>query len=351
MVLSYYLLKLPYAVAWHCTRWIGSGSPVVFYCGTELDLTIFEPVQKHLKPLPIVVKDKKLQVHLKEKGISSSRLPCFPSGVIMVRQAAYKFPVDSIRKICLSHGAYNFKRFASAKSHNLLDAYFFTSKADLKNAQKAGIKSGVAVGYPKLDKAFDGTIFSAELKQLSTSLNIDANKPTVLFTATWDRSGISAVDRWFDQLDKITPEYNVMVTVHPWTSQNLVDRIKNTDKVSFIEGYEVLPYIMIADVCIGDTSSIIGDCCALDKPIITFKVPENERSVSHVMEMIGSIGWQINTLDELIEVLPTALSKPETHSEQRANANKMMFDVLDGMAGKRAADIIVEYFPELALGN
>ncbi len=349
MVLSYYLLKIPYSLAWHFKRLTSSTTSVVFYCGTELDLTILEPVQKYLKTLPIVVKDKKLQKQLKAKGISSSLLPSFPLGVVMARHAAYKFPSNSIRKICLSHGAYNFKRFASAKSHNMLDAYFFTSKADLDNAKKTGITSGVAVGYPKLDKAFDGSISSEDLKRLSQSLAIDSSKPTVLFTATWDESGISAVERWFDQLERIIPDYNVLVTVHPWTSQHIVNCIKNTVNVSFVEGYDILPYIMLADVCIGDTSSIIGDCCALDKPIITFKVPENKRSVPHVMEMIANISWQVDSVDELVDVLPQAVNKPDAHSLQRANANKLMFDKLDGMAGKRAAAVILTYFPELAL--
>ena len=347
MVLTYYFIKIPYTLAWHFKRWTGKSPSVVFYCGTELDLTIFAPVQRYLKPLPIVAKNRKLQAALKKQGVESSLLPVFPRGVVMARHAAYKFPAGGIRKICLSHGAYNFKRFASAESHNMLDAYFFTSQSDLANAQAAGIKTGVAIGYPKLDKAFDGSITPKMLADLSGSLGLDPEKPIVLFSATWDRSGISAIARWYDQLEQITSDYNVMVTVHPWTSESLVERIRQTPGVRFIEGYDLSQHIMLADVCVGDTSSILGDCCALDKPMITFRVKSNERSVPHVMKMIDAFSWRVDTAEELFTTLPKAIADPGKHSTERAQANRTMFDELDGKAGRRAADVILEYFPDL----
>ncbi|MCB1754934.1 MAG: CDP-glycerol glycerophosphotransferase family protein [Gammaproteobacteria bacterium] len=348
MVLSYYVLKIPYTLVWHFKRLTGTTPSVVFYCGTLLDLTILEPVQKYLQPLPIVAKNRALQKQLQDRGITASVLPSFPRGVIMARHAAYRFPVAGIKKICLSHGAYNFKRFASAKSHNMLDVYFFTSQADVENARRAGIKTGVAVGYPKLDKAFDGSIDKTLLDELAGRIGLDLNKKTVLFTATWDKSGISAIDRWYKELAAFTADYNVLVTVHPWTSKERLETIRNTVGVIFIEGYDVLPYIMLADVCVGDTSSIIGDCCALDKPIVTFRVDDNERSVADVSALIRSISWQVDTLDELLDTLPVALANPQQHAVERARANKVMFDELDGQAGRRAAEVIIGYFPELA---
>lgn len=348
MVFSYYIIKVPYSITWHVKKWLGKTDDVVFYCGTELDLEIFAPVQKYLKTLPVVVKDKSLQKKLADRGVKSTLLPSFPKGVVMARHAAYRFPCNAITRICLSHGAYNFKRFASAESHNMLDKYFFTSESDVKNAQKAGIESGVAVGYPKLDKAFDGSITAENQDALSRNLNLDPEKPTLLFTATWDKSGISAIENWYDQLGKFSA-YNVLVTTHPWASSEIVDVIQKTDGVKYIQGYDVLPYIMLADLCIGDSSSILGECCALDKPMITFQVPVNKRTVPHVMDMIRSVSWQVETADELLELLPQALANPEEHKDARIQANNMMFDELDGKAGLRAAEVILGYFPELAL--
>ncbi|MDO6461215.1 CDP-glycerol glycerophosphotransferase family protein [Granulosicoccaceae sp. 1_MG-2023] len=347
MVLSYYLIKYPYALAWHFKRWLGSTPSVVFYCGTELDPVIFAPVQKYLKPVPVVAANRRLQQALQAQGIDADVLPVFPDGVIMARHAAYKFPVSRIRKICISHGAFNFKRFASAESHNMLDAYCFTSETDVANARAAGITSGVAVGYPKLDRAFDGSINAQTRRALRESLGFTTDKPVLLFTATWNRSGIAAIERWYDRLAEFTRDYQVLVTVHPWTQSHLRERIAATDGVVLIEGYDILDYIDLADVCIGDTSSVIGECCALDKPLITFRVAENERSVPAVMAMIRRISRQVDSTDELLQVLPQVLAEPDALAKERAAANRMMFDELDGKAGQRAAELILRYFPEL----
>ncbi len=347
MVLSYYLIKHPYSVIWHLKRWLGKGEGVVLYCANTLDYHVFAPIQKHLKPLPVVARNRKAQQELRAIGVEASRLPCFPEGVIMCRQAAYRFPAKAIVKIGVSHGAYNFKPFASAESHNLLDCYFMTSSTDVENARKAGIRSAVAVGYPKLDPAFDGTYDETYLNRLHSELKLDPAKKTLLFTATWDRSGQSAIERWADRLEQFTQRYNVMVTLHPWTSARFVSAIEKTPGVFFIRGYDIVAYIMLADVCIGDTSSILGECCALDKPIISFKVPPGKRTVPHVHEMIRDFTLQIETFSQLEEAIQQCLDSPWEKQAQRAAANRIMFDKLDGQAGKRAAEEILKRLPRL----
>jgi len=351
MVPSYYLFKYPYTLAWHILHRLGKTEGVVLYCANTLDYQIFAPIQKYLKPLPVVAKDKKAQRELAAIGVNARRLPSFPDGVIMCRQAAYRFPARAVRKIGVSHGAYNFKPFASAESHNLLDRYFMTSRTDVENARKTGIRSAFAVGYPKLDPAFDGTYDAAFCEEFRDRIGLDKNKKTLLFTATWDKSGQSAVAQWADKLAPFTTRYNVMVTVHPWTSAQYVEQIRNTPGVLFIDTADVIPYIMQADLCIGDTSSILGECCALDKPMITFKVPPNKRTVPHVHEMIRDFSLQIDDATQLADAIEHCLAHPQERQAQRAAANRIMFDTLDGRAGERAAAEILRFFPQLALND
>ncbi len=349
MVPAYYLLKLPYTLVWHIKYRLGKTEDVVLYCANALDYQIFAPIQKHLKPLPVVAKDKKTQQELAAIGVNAARLPSFPEGVIMCRQAAYRFPAKAIKKIGVSHGAYNFKPFASAESHNLLDRYFMTSSTDVENARKAGIRSAFAVGYPKLDPAFDGTYDATFCENFRDNIGLDKNKKTLLFTATWDKSGQSAIAQWADKLARFTSRHNVMVTVHPWTSAQFVEQIRNTPGVLFIDNFDVIPYIMQADVCIGDTSSILGECCALNKAIISFKVPNNKRTVPHVQKMIREFSLQIDNASELDDAIQHCLNHPQEKRAERAEANRIMFDELDGLAGNRAADEIITFFPQLKL--
>jgi hypothetical protein len=351
MVPAYYLLKTPYTLAWHIKRLLGRTEGVVLYCANTLDYQIFAPVQKHLKPLPVVAKDKKAQRALRAMGVKSIRLPSFPDGVIMCRQAAYRFPATSLKKIGLRHGAYHFKPFANADSYNLLDRFLMTSRTEVEQAQAAGIRCGVAVGYPKLDAAFDGHYDEYSLRRFRHEARIDARKKTLLFTATWDKSGLSAVAQWANKLAPLTNHYNILITVHPWTSAEYIDAIRSTPEVFYIGDRDVIPWIMLADVCIGDTSSILGECCALDKPMITFKMPEGKRSVPHVQAMIRNMSLQIDGVNQLDGAIADSLADPAAKQAQRAEANRIMFDQLDGRAGERAAAEILRIFPQLRKDN
>jgi len=351
MVFSYYIIKYPYTLIWKIKKALGKTDPVMLYCANTLDYQIFAPIQKHLKTLPIVAKDKKAQQELRDIGVKASCMPCFPEGVIMCRQAAFRFPANDIPKIGVSHGAYNFKPFASAESHNLLDRYFMTSSNDVENAKKVGIRSAFSVGYPKLDPAFDGTYNQKYLNELSQKINLDPQKKTLLFTATWDKSGQAAIEQWADNLDQFNDQFNIMVTVHPWTSKRYILEIEKTPNVIFIRHFDVVAYIMLADVCIGDTSSILGECCALDKPIISFKVAKGKRTVPHVDKMIKNFSIQIKDFSKLNEAIKESIQNPEAKQNQRADANLIMFDELDGHAGQRAAAEILNFFPQLTLEN
>jgi CDP-glycerol glycerophosphotransferase (TagB/SpsB family) len=103
---------------------------------------------------------------------------------------------------------------------------------------------------------------------------------------------------------------------------------------------------MISDILFGDTSSIIAEFCALDKPIITFRVPEAGRSIPEIREMIKSISIQIDNFDEVYDAIKRCLENPNEKSAQREAANKIMFGNLDGKAGKRAAREIEKLLKE-----
>jgi len=348
MVPAYYIFRYPYSIIWHIKKWFGKTEGVVLYCANVLDYQIFAPVQKYLQPLPVVAKDKKAQLELAAIGVKAKTLPSFPDGVIMCRHAAYRFPAKAVKKVGLRHGAYHFKPFASTDSYNLVDKYLMSSRDEVEKARAVGIRSGVAVGFPKLDPAFDGSYDGQFLDKLRSQLNLAADKKTILLTSTWDKSGLSAIDQWITELSGLTQQYNVLVTVHPWVSQAYIDKITSTPGVVFLGKQDAVPYIMLADVCVGDNSSILAECCALDKPMVTFSVAEGKRTVPHVRDMIRQFSLQISDSTELPQAIAQCVQQPDLQRKQRQAANKTMFDSLDGKAGLRAAQQILELFPPLA---
>ncbi len=339
--LSYYLLTIPYTFIWKVLTIFRKQKQIHFYCDAYLDYVIFENVRPYLSEIKIVAKNKKVQKELVNYGIESILWPTFPDVIIMTRHAFHKFPSKRIKKLALNHGAYHFKNFIKAKRYNAFDMFLFTSEHEVQKAKDFGITCAHSGGYPKLD-SFWFADTDEKVKDLKNRLKFNNDKANILFTATWDSSEMSAVDKWHNKLAELTDEYNVMVSLHPFTSQDYVLSIKKTKDVFYIEDSKNYLYLKLADLMITDTSSIIAEFCALDKPIITFSVKESERLTPHITKLIKEVSFQIDDFSVLKKTIKHALKNPQEKSPQRQKYNKIMFDELDGMHGKKAASKFIE---------
>ncbi|MCP5060904.1 MAG: hypothetical protein GY936_00360 [Ignavibacteriae bacterium] len=342
MVFSEYLFKIPYSIAWRLANSHNYSFPVVFYCTDYLDYVIFEPIKKHLPDITIAAKNRAVQKELSDKGISSILLPVYPKVVIMARHALHKFPSKKVIKIGMRHGAFNFKKFIKASQYNKFNLFLFTSRQELKDAQEFGIKCGASVGFPKIDELHNNSITQEQIAKVKEELDIVNDKSALLLTATWNNSNLSAIKLWYEKLSLLTENYNVLVTTHHFMDKSFVDVIKQTDNVHFIADQNINKYLLTADILIGDTSSIIAEFCSLDKPIITFNISLQGRLNPEIVKMLDEISFRVNSFDELQNILPVALKNKTLHSEKRKKYNSIMFDNLDGNAGKRAAEEILK---------
>ena len=345
MKLSYYLIKMPYTIAWNIANLTGKTKKIALYCEDSFDLILFKNVQKYLKPIPIIAKNKDVARKIADMGYKVSTMPQFPHVVIMFRNSAWVFPVKNIVKIGFEHGAYNFKRMSKAHYYNMFDVFCMTSSHDVERAKKRGVTTAIPVGFPKIDSIFDGSITEDVLESTRKKYNIDPNKRTLLFSSTWDGSGMSAIEKWYDRLDELSDRYNILATVHPWMSEQYLKKIKSYSNVHYLAEYEIFKEILISDVCIGDTNSLIAEFCLLDKPTITFKVPFTERTTKDVIELIRSASYAIDSFDELDDAVEKVLNNEKYQSGRQELIEKMV-DNRDGLAGKRAAEIIARYAPD-----
>ena len=344
MVLSYYILKLPYTIIFNLLTLLKLNNYFAAYIGDELDYYIMEPVLRFIPELKLISKNKRIQHYLADKGLISTLLPAFPKGVLMCRLAAHKFPATKMVKIGMRHGPYHFKSLSNKRNYLLFDQFIFTSEHEARIAQESEIINGIGIGYPKLDKAFNGEIDQNMINELKVQMGFDNSKKTLLFTSTWEGSGMSAIDKWYNKLYLLAEDYNILVSLHPWTSKKYRYEIEKSRNITLIRGYDTTPYIMIADICIGDTSSILGDCCALDKPIITFEVDTAHRTTPEITELIKSFSISIKDFDELIPAIKQYENTPDLKKGERKKANDIMFSNLDGSASKKAAEFIRKEF-------
>lgn len=338
MVFSYYLLKIPYSIIWELKNFFKKNDDIVFYCADELDWIVFRNVYNHLNNISIVSKNRKVQTDLKKLGIKSSLIPAFPKTVIMTRHALHKFPCKKINKIGMRHGPYHFKKMISKNKYNAFDMYFFTSAKELEIAEKLGITSGVIGGFPKLDDTFNDSINNSDLQELRKKIGINLNKPTILFSATWEKSEMSAIHKWINKIDSLSDDYNILVTLHPFM------RNKYEFKNCFlINDRDIIPYLKLSDIIIGDTSSILAEACALNKPIITFKIDNAKRLSNEIKKIISEISIQIEDFSELKSAINNLLLNPHLLRQSQKKWNTIMFDKLDGKASKRIGEAIVKY--------
>ncbi len=340
MIFSHYLFKLPYSLTWHLLKRLKRLEKLVFYCGDPIDYHAFLPLLKHFDRITFVTDKPLARSYLLARGISPKRLPAFPAAVIMARHATHKFPCGSIVRIGMRHGPYHFKRMTSAASYNSFDLYLMTSEADVEAGKALGIRSAMAVGYPKLDEALNGTLDDAFLNMIRQKLQLDPAKSNVMFCATYDSSGMSAVSLWVDRLPELATSYNILVTLHPWIKHTFREHLQTMRLINLVREYDVLPYLMLADAVVGDASSMLAEACALDKPIITFRTGLAVRRLEEIDQLLGSISYSIDGFEELPSTLEHALQNPAELAEARKQANLTFFGRLDGKATERAAEAI-----------
>ncbi len=339
MVFSELLIKYPYKAIWQVANLFRKEKNVQFFVAEELDYAVFRNVRKHLPNIELIAKNRKIQNILLAKYNEKSRIyPAFPNVVIMARHALHYFPEEKIKKIGMRHGPYHFKDFISPKKYNRFDMFLLTSDTEVQEAQAIGITSGVTGGFPKSDSLFQN-ISLTDIKEKK----INNNKPVLLFSSTWNKSGLAGVNFWYDKLHLFTEKYNVFVTLHPWVSAEYVEKIRQTEDVHFIGNADLTDYLLLADVLISDTSSIIAEYFLLDKPVVTFEIEQQGRLSQAIIDMLAEATLRIKDIDELDAAITKALQNPAELSTERKKYVRRMFAPDLGNHGLLAATKIAEF--------
>ncbi len=103
------------------------------------------------------------------------------------------------------------------------------------------------------------------------------------------------------------------------------------ENVLFIEERNIIKYLLIADLMISDTSSVVYEFLLLDKPVITFK--NNSLAVKWDNQL---------TYNGLVErVVENLLEDP--FKQERLNILKEYHPYTDGNSAKRMVDTVEEY--------
>ncbi len=183
-------------------------------------------------------------------------------------------------------------------------------------------------GWSKIDY-----ILNYPTENLKKKLNIPEGKKVILFAPTHSRKMQSAEDL-LPVIPKITNENEMwLLKFHELMDMNLIrsftERI--TERVKFIDDFDITPYLHLADVLISDTSSVIYEFMVLDKPMITYKTQSRTDK-----------GINITDPDDLRKAIDRSLENPGEFSSNRKKHLEEINPYLDGKISEKLISTLLE---------
>ena len=158
----------------------------------------------------------------------------------------------------------------------------------------------------------------------------------------------------FRTLSAAMPEYNVIQTGHPWLWQpgekiesewcnTLAENCKNiensNENARFLPNAPVEPLLSIANLLVGDHSSVMTTYSLMDRPIVFYDSPNLEFAVKEIYEIYVEASFPFQELEQLVDICRKAIEYPD---EKKTGRRKMreFSHANPGHAGKIAAGIL-----------
>jgi len=194
--------------------------------------------------------------------------------------------------------------------------------------------SVVETGWPKLD-VYGKELYKYDSDKLTLLKNFKAKK-IILYAPTFSPS-LTSAPHLLTQIEELakSKEYLIVIKFHDLMAENLIDSYKKLSmrfkNVLFIEERNIIKYLLIADLMISDTSSVVYEFLLLNKPVITFK----NNSLA--------INWdnQLSFSGLVKRVAKNLLEDP--FKQQRLKILKEYHPYTDGNSAKRMVDAVEKY--------
>lgn len=210
--------------------------------------------------------------------------------------------------------------------------YFTNRFNELK--KKYGNFDVTETGWPKLDSyGLHKNTYDIEKRELLANYGTDK---IVLYAPTFSPSLTSASTLLSDIEDlAITTGYIIMVKFHDLMRESLIHTYKALSQkhknIIFITDKNIIKFLLVADVLISDTSSVIYEFLLLNKPAISFKT------------ISKNIRWDnLTEKGQLTQSVLTNL-KQDVFKEERLALNAMYHPYTDGKSAFRMIQAVEEY--------
>jgi heptosyltransferase-2 len=212
---------------------------------------------------------------------------------------------------------------------------YFTSRFNTL-AKKHKDFEVIETGWPKLDSLFKQKELFNEEKQLL--LKDHSVKKIILYAPTFSPSLTSAIALKDELLNLVNKDTLLLIKFHDLMDKKIIGKyqelMKNTSNVKIIKENNIVKYLILADLLISDTSSVVYEFLLLNKPVITLNSSSQ------------NIKWKdIHSVEELIPAFNSAIDKDEMKEERQWIIDNY-HPYTDGMSSKRMINTLEKYIQE-----
>lgn len=184
----------------------------------------------------------------------------------------------------------------------------------------------IETGWPKIDH-----ILNYDTTDIRKRLKLQPDKKIILYAPTHSSSMESAKDILPAIKTIMKSEEIWFCKPHEFMDKDILKNLsKETgDQFRLITDYDITPYLHLADVMLSDTSSVLYEFMALDKPVVTYRTLSRRDK-----------GINIQSITELRDALDRSLSKPDEFSAQRHRHLAEVNPRLDGYISRGILDCL-----------
>ena len=316
---------------------------VILFCQNPYAFGILEPIMQVLKQkefdyLWFVKKPIKNKFPFKNEPLTSNMevVKTFKSDVIFVPGNEVPYYLRGL-KVQVFHGLAGEKK-GHFRIRHYFDLYltqgpYFTQRF-LKLKSKYKNFDVLETGWPKLD-IYGKELYKYDDEKKALLNNYNAKK-IVLYAPTFSPS-LTSAPYLIDEFKKLAKnkDHLILIKFHDLMADELIvayqQIAKENSRVIFEEERNIIKFLLMADIMVSDTSSVVYEFLLLNKPVITFKSSSK------------NIQWDNSLEYKNLEAKITSNLQEDVFQKERQNIVAQYHPYNDGKSALRMVETVQDY--------